>query len=157
MGLLLKNFLELDAKESALVLQWRNHRKVAPFMKHKQVALEEHLRFLESLKRDCTKAYFLVYENQTPIGVIDFVEIVPLQSCEFGIYQSPFLKGYGEMLMQEVLDYAFKTLSVKELKACVFKSNVKALELYLRFQFKIIKESAEMYNVSLSVGEGGVN
>ncbi|MDY2585585.1 UDP-4-amino-4,6-dideoxy-N-acetyl-beta-L-altrosamine N-acetyltransferase [Helicobacter sp.] len=153
MKIWLKNFRDLDAKEVVLVLEWRNHKNVAPFMRHKVVTLQEHLCFLESLKKDSTKEYFLVFKDAIPIGVIDFVEI-SLQSCAFGLYQNPSLSGFGSILMQEVLEYAFKILKVKELKACVFKNNTKALELYLKFGFTITKENATMYNVSLCAGGG---
>ncbi|WP_236033280.1 UDP-4-amino-4,6-dideoxy-N-acetyl-beta-L-altrosamine N-acetyltransferase [Helicobacter turcicus] len=140
----LKNFAQLNVKEGALVLEWRNHASVAAFMKQKNITKTEHLNFMESLKHDTSKEYFLVFANAIPIGVIDFIEIVRGFSCEFGIYQSPFLKGYGEILMQKVLDYAFNVLKVKELRACAFNANTKAIDLYLRFGFEITKRDARM-------------
>ncbi|WP_370524662.1 UDP-4-amino-4,6-dideoxy-N-acetyl-beta-L-altrosamine N-acetyltransferase [Helicobacter winghamensis] len=144
MRLELKNFTQLNEDEVALVLKWRNHASVATFMKQKHITKQEHLDFIESLKSDCSKEYFLVFENTIPLGVIDFIAIVRGVSCEFGVYQSPFLKGYGEKLMQKVLDYAFKTLRVKELCACAFNVNTRAIDLYLRFGFKIIRKDETM-------------
>lgn len=144
MELKLKNFTQLTAKEKALVLEWRNHTKVAFSMKQKSITETEHLNFIESLKKDISKEYFLVFANAIPIGVIDFIEIVRGLSCEFGIYQSPFLKGYGEVLMQKVLDYAFNVLKVEELRACAFNANTKAIRLYLRFGFEITKRDTKM-------------
>lgn len=143
-GLELKNFTQLNTKEIALVLRWRNHADVAKFMKQKSITQKEHLGFIESLKNDDTKEYFLVFENAIPLGVIDFIAIVREESCEFGIYQSPFLKGYGEVLMRAVLEYAFNVLKVQELRACAFCENIKAIELYLRFGFKMIAKDKEM-------------
>lgn len=140
----LKNFTQLNTNESALVLEWRNHESVATFMKQKSVTKEEHLSFIKSLDRDFSKEYFLVFDGEIPVGVIDFISIVRGESCEFGIYQSPFLKGYGRLLMQKVLEYAFNVLKVQELRACAFNTNTKAIDLYLRFGFEIIKKDEKM-------------
>lgn len=150
MSLLLKNFTNLNAQEAELVLRWRNHKHVADFMRQKSIAKAEHLDFIESLKHDSSREYFLVFDDAIPVGVIDFVSIVRGESCEFGIYQSPFLKGYGEVLMREVLRYAFEVLAVRVICARVFRGNTKALELYLRFGFNDIQEDDEMCYLSLS-------
>ncbi|HEC1767616.1 TPA: GNAT family N-acetyltransferase, partial [Campylobacter lari] len=69
-------------------------------------------------------------------------------SCEFGLYG--IKKGIGELLMQEVKNYAFNILKVQTLNACVFKENTKALNLYLKHGFKIIKEDNNFYFVNLN-------
>ncbi|MDA3967671.1 MULTISPECIES: UDP-4-amino-4,6-dideoxy-N-acetyl-beta-L-altrosamine N-acetyltransferase [Helicobacter] len=132
----LKNFTKLSCEESIMVLSWRNSPKVAPFMYNALISPKEHLEFLESLKTTCNKEYFLVYKGAIPIGVIDFINIQIGNSCEFGIYANPNLKGYGVILMETLLDYAFNTLKVKELKAQVQSENIKAINLYSKFGFK---------------------
>ncbi|WP_257935753.1 UDP-4-amino-4,6-dideoxy-beta-L-AltNAc o-acetyltransferase [Campylobacter lari] len=140
--IILKDFIHLNQEEIKLVLKWRNDESIAKFMKTQNITLKEHLSFLSSLKTDKTKKYFLVYDNKQAIGVIDFINITN-NSCEFGLYG--IKKGVGELLIQEIKNYAFNVLKVQTLNACVFKENTKALNLYLKHKFKIIKENNNFY------------
>ncbi|WP_139453486.1 UDP-4-amino-4,6-dideoxy-N-acetyl-beta-L-altrosamine N-acetyltransferase [Campylobacter armoricus] len=149
----LKDFNDLTQKEIKLVLKWRNDENIAKFMKTQNISLKEHLHFLTNLKSDKTKKYFLVYDDKDTIGVIDFINITQT-SCEFGLYG--IKKGVGKILMQEIKNYAFNVLNIQTLNACVFKENTKALNLYLKSNFKIIKEDDKFYFVSLSSMGGGI-
>ncbi|MCV3443959.1 UDP-4-amino-4,6-dideoxy-N-acetyl-beta-L-altrosamine N-acetyltransferase [Campylobacter sp. IFREMER_LSEM_CL1097] len=145
--IILKDFIHLTQEEIKLVLKWRNDESIAKFMKTQNISLEVHLNFLSSLKTNATKKYFLVYDDENIIGVIDFINITKL-SCEFGLYG--IKKGVGELLMQEVKNYAFNVLKIQTLNACVFKENTKALNLYLKHGFEVIKEDNNFYFVNLS-------
>lgn len=144
----LKDFIHLNEEEILLIWQWRNDEKISQFMKTKAFTLEEHKNFILKLKNDETKKYFLVFKDNEFIGVIDFINITQ-DSCEFGLYAKPNLKGVGQILMQEIKKYAFDTLKVKELKACVFKQNEKALKLYKNNDFIITKENNEFFYLNL--------
>lgn len=148
---MLKDFTKLDQKELEMVLQWRNDIRIKHFFLQKNISLKEHLNFIEKLKNDKTKKYFLVFENSKAIGVIDFVKINE-KACEFGLYQNPNLKGYGKVLMKFVLEYAFDTLKVQNLKARAFKDNERAINLYLSFNFSIEKSDEKMMYLSLNGG-----
>lgn len=143
----LKDFTHLDKKEILLVWQWRNDEKISQFMKTKYIDFKEHLNFIITLKKDQTKKYFLVFKNDEAIGVIDFINITQ-DSCEFGLYAKPNLKGVGQILMQEIKKYAFEILKIKELKACVFKQNKRALDLYLKNSFFVISENDDFFFLS---------
>lgn len=144
LNLMLKNFIDLNEFEKEFVLKYRNDKNINKFMKNKNITHEEHLNFLSDLKTNINKKYFLVYENEQIIGVIDFVNIA-LNSCEFGLYG--IKKGVGNLLMEEIKNYAFNVLKVQNLNACVFKENTKALNLYLKHGFNIINENDEFYFV----------
>ncbi len=143
----LKDFTHLDKKEILLVWQWRNDEKISQFMKTKYIDFQEHLNFIITLKKDQTKKYFLVFKDDEAIGVIDFINITQI-SCEFGLYAKPNLKGVGQNLMQEIKKYAFEILKIKELKACVFKQNKKALDLYLKSGFFITSKNDDFFFLS---------
>ncbi len=147
----LKNFTELNSQEIELIFKWRNHPDISQFMKTKYIDFEEHLRFLKKLHQDFSKKYFLVFQDEQIIGVIDFVNITT-KSCEFGLYAKPDLKGIGQILIQEIKKYAFENLKIKELKACVFKQNKKALDLYLKNGFYIKNEDKNMFYVEFMGG-----
>ncbi|HEB9329406.1 TPA: UDP-4-amino-4,6-dideoxy-N-acetyl-beta-L-altrosamine N-acetyltransferase [Campylobacter jejuni] len=147
----LKNFTELNSQEIELIFKWRNDTYISQFMKTKHINFEEHLRFLKNLHRDSSKKYFLVFQDEQMIGVIDFVNITT-KSCEFGLYAKPNLKGVGQILMNEIIKYAFEILKIKNLKACIFKQNQRALNLYLKNNFYIYNEDEEMFYLELSGG-----
>ncbi|EOI6145747.1 TPA: UDP-4-amino-4,6-dideoxy-N-acetyl-beta-L-altrosamine N-acetyltransferase [Campylobacter coli] len=143
----LKDFTHLDKKEILLVWQWRNDERISQFMKTKHIDFQEHLNFIIALKKDQTKKYFLVFKDDEAIGVIDFINITQ-DSCEFGLYAKPNLKGVGQILMQEVKKYAFENLKIKKLKACVFKQNKRALDLYLKSGFFVTSENDDFFFLS---------
>lgn len=153
--IVLKDFVQLKTQEKALVYKWRTHKDIASYMRNKKISWEEHLEFLESLKGDLTKKYFLVFEANKAIGVIDFVDICE-ESCEFGMYQSPNLKGYGRVLMQTLLKYAFETLKVTSLYARALNTNTKAISLYLAYGFNFFKKDCLMSYFVKSAGGGGL-
>ncbi len=143
-----KDFIHLNDYEIKLVWQWRNDKKISQFMKTKYIDFQEHLNFIIALKKDRTKKYFLVLKDDETIGVIYFINITQ-NSCEFGLYAKPNLKGVGQILMQEIKKYAFEILKIKELKACVFKQNKRALSLYLKNDFYIKHKDKNMFYVKL--------
>lgn len=150
----LKNFTSLNKSEFYLVLAWRNDPNIAHFTKNQRISLNEHLAFFDKLKILNDKKYFLVFDKDEPIGVISFIDICE-ESCEFGLYANPYLKGKGQILMDGLKSYAFGILKVGKIKACIFKHNEKALNLYLKNAFEIYKEDEKMFYISLSNGGGG--
>lgn len=148
----LRNFISLNENELKELLKWRN--SVGNFMKTQNISLKEHLNFVKSLKNDASRRYFVVFKGGQSIGVIHLFNI-SLQTCEFGLYAKPNLRGVGQLLMNEVLNYAFDTLKVQILKACVFKTNERALTLYLKNDFKIINEDETMLYLCKRGGGGG--
>ncbi|EEU8399941.1 UDP-4-amino-4,6-dideoxy-N-acetyl-beta-L-altrosamine N-acetyltransferase [Campylobacter lari] len=145
--IILKDFIHLNQEEIKLVLKWRNNESIAKFMKTQNITLKEHLSFLSSLKTNTTKKYFLVYDDKIIIGVINFINIAN-NSCEFGLYG--IKKGVGNLLMQKIKSYAFSVLKIQTLNACVFKENTKALNLYLKHGFEIIREDNNFYFINLN-------
>ena len=144
------NFTDLTDEQILMVLCWRNDERVAKYMKNKSVSEQEHRNFISNLKNDETKRYFLVKEDSDYIGVIDFVDIAA-DSCKFGIYANPELKG--KILMQTIAEYAAKTLKVGELKSCTYNENEKAIALYREFGFEIYGRDEQMSYMSLSLSK----
>lgn len=149
----LKNFTQLNKDEIKLVWEFRNDERVAKFMKTPFFSFEAHLEFIKNLSKDITKRYFVVFENEKIIGVIDYVKIED-DSCEFGLYQNPNLRGYGQILMQTLLDYAFEVLKMKQISAYVMNFNEKAKALYLKNGFEVVKKDETMTYFRL--GGGGI-
>jgi UDP-4-amino-4,6-dideoxy-N-acetyl-beta-L-altrosamine N-acetyltransferase len=138
MSVQLLNFTTLNAQEKAMILEWRNHPSVRTNMYNTDIiSQEEHLAFIDSLVKKEDKRYFLVQENTTNFGVIDFNDISSI-STKLGIYINPYLaqKGIGTLLMQTLIAYAFDVLKTHTLEAEVFAHNEKAIHLYNKFGFQ---------------------
>lgn len=142
------NFTSLSGEQKLMVLKWRNDERIAKFMKNKSVGKEEHFVFLERLKSIQDKIYFLVKDEGEFIGVVSFVDITK-ESCEFGVYKNPELKGVGKKLLDLIKDYAFFTLKVGSLKAKAYNNNEKALALYENFGFNIYAKDDEFSYLEL--------
>ncbi|EAK5530580.1 UDP-4-amino-4,6-dideoxy-N-acetyl-beta-L-altrosamine N-acetyltransferase [Campylobacter lari] len=142
-----KDFANLDIDENKEILKIRNSENVSKFMKNSHISYEEHLNFIQKLKNTTTKKYFLICKENERLGVIYFTDISN-NSCEFGLYG--IKKGVGNLLMEEIKNYAFNVLKVKILKACVFKENTKALNLYLKHNFTIYSENDKFLFVNLN-------
>ena len=142
------NFTSLSDEQKLMVLKWRNDERIAKFMKNKSVGKEEHFTFLERLKSIQDKIYFLVKDESEFIGVISFVDITK-ESCEFGVYKNPELKGVGKKLLDLIKDYAFFTLKVGSLKAKAYNNNEKALALNENFGFRIYAKDCEFSYLEL--------
>ncbi|EKM3482266.1 UDP-4-amino-4,6-dideoxy-N-acetyl-beta-L-altrosamine N-acetyltransferase [Campylobacter jejuni] len=143
-----KDFITLKLDKLKLVWQWRNDESVGQFMLNKSIKFEEHLNFIEQLKTSKDKKYFLLFKENQAFGVIYFNNITN-QTCEFGLYAKPNLKGVGQILMNEIIKYAFENLKVNTLKAYVFKDNRKALKLYQQNHFTIYDEDKDFYHIFL--------
>lgn len=134
----LLNFVDLSIKEKEMILEWRNNPSISKWMyNNKNISLEEHLVFIESLQQRNDKLYFLVKRDEEYIGVIDFVDISK-ESLEMGIYTNPNLKGCGLLLLEEIVRYSFNELKVNKIFAEVFLENERAYMLYKKFGFKDI-------------------
>lgn len=134
----LVNFVDLSLDEKKMVLEWRNHPDVRKWMfTQDKIELHDHLAFIESLKNRRDSLYFLVKKGNQDIGVIDFTDIDEKnRMTQFGIYTNPNLTKIGGLLMESIIDYAFKVLKIDTLIAEVFEKNISAIKLYDRYNFK---------------------
>lgn len=146
------DFIDLNDAQKEIVFKWRNDERVAKFMLHKNISLDEHLKFLNDLKTKSNKKYFLIKMGggSKYIGVIDFVNI-DQNSCEFGIYANPELKSQGKILMQLMINYAKNTLCVKQIKGYAYNFNQKAIALYEKFGFKIVAKDSDFTHFCLDL------
>ena len=97
-GYRFRNFLLLADEEKRMVLDWRNHEKVRSMMVNKDIIpLENHLRFIESLKDRVDCYYWLVFSpDNSPIGVLDLLHVDKKNDiAEFGNYLNPDEAGRG--------------------------------------------------------------
>lgn len=143
------NFINLTQFEKELILEWRNSDRVRFNMINSEViSLNNHIKFIESLKSREDKKYFLVKNSSEYIGVIYFTNI-EIDSCELGLYSNPNLRGVGSILIEQIIKEAFENLRVKKLKLEVKNSNERAINLYKKFNFREVNRKNSLIYMEL--------
>lgn len=143
------NFINLSLNEKKMVLKWRNHNTIKQWMyTQKEISLENHLNYINTLTTRTDKVYFLVKMNEEFIGVIAFTNIAK-DSAEIGLYAKPNLQGIGKTLMQSITEYGFNELKLSTLYSEVFEHNVSAIKLYKKFGFKEINKKENIIIMEL--------
>ncbi len=143
-GIELINFTEMTLQEKETVLEWRNTLSIRKWMFNKEeIKLIQHLNYIESLKKQSNKLYFLVKKQGIDIGVIDFTEINNTEkTANLGIYANPSIKGVGSILLETIINFAFIKLHVLRLISEAFDNNFPAIKLYKKFMFRTIASRA---------------
>ncbi|MDR2152379.1 MAG: UDP-4-amino-4,6-dideoxy-N-acetyl-beta-L-altrosamine N-acetyltransferase [Helicobacteraceae bacterium] len=145
------NFIDLSSDRLRQVLEWRNQTNVREFSNEKKtILIDEHLAFVERLKRDAQKAYYFVLlqtKNARGGGVFSFNDITNEQAL-MGLYKDgqSTLKGTGGVLMELALLTA-RQKGLKRLYLRLLKDNDRAMRLYKRFDFAIVSEDEKMYRM----------
>ena len=138
----LVNFTDLTLEEKKMVLTWRNHNEIKKWMYNQNdILLDNHLMYIENLSNSIDKKYFIVKQNESYIGVVDFIQIDDKnKECEFGLYANPFEKtvGIGRILEELCIKYVFEILKFKKLKLEVFTENKQVRNLHKKYNFQEI-------------------
>ncbi len=139
------SFIDLSNNDKLMVLDWRNNEDVRKWMYNSNIiSKEEHLAFIDTLKTNETKHYYLVLYKENYIGVMYITDIDSInKTAEFGIYSNPGLKGNGKILMASICEYSFNILNLHKIIAEVFADNQRAINLYSHFDFKKIDEKIQ--------------
>ncbi len=136
----LHNYVSLDVEEKILALDMRNHPDIKKWMHNlNYISKQTHLEFVNGLKGDTSRYYFLVKQQNRVLGSINFSNINRPNSAEFGIYINPFnqLKGSGKVLEAIANYFALEELAVNKLRLEVFSTNERAINFYNKSGFKL--------------------
>ena len=104
-----------------------------------EISMENHIEFIDDLQFSKDRQYMLVKKDSNYLGVVYFTDIdFDKKSSYFGLYANPFEKipGVGKILEATCLKYVFDLLKFKKIKLEVFSNNVKAINLYKKFNFR---------------------
>ncbi|GAA3736196.1 hypothetical protein GCM10022422_19070 [Flavobacterium ginsengisoli] len=122
------NFTDLNNEELLLVFNWRNNYEVRKWMYSTDlVELDNHFNFVERLKTDKSKLYFLVKRNDLPIGTFSLTGIENGEA-EWGYYVAPDYhhKNIGVEFYYYALEYIYLVLKMKNVKGYVLTTNKSA-------------------------------
>ncbi|MBR1617023.1 hypothetical protein IJ670_02620 [bacterium] len=148
-----KNFTKISEEEKRLVLEWRNSDRVRQKMANTEIiSLENHLKFVESLKtrKDCR--YYLFCVDDVPVGVYDIVDIKEDGSGGVGgsyIGDTNYL-GYGLLISFIINDKFFKH-SKTNTKFYVMKNNKRTFLMHKNiFGAEIDSEDEKQWNLFIT-------
>lgn len=101
-----------------------------------EISLPDHFHFIQTLKTDETKSYWLVERNGFAIGVVYLIHIDEEQP-ELGMYLSPerIGMGHGSWMLKHFLSFLFSELELPIVRLEVYANNQAALHLYKKFGF----------------------
>jgi len=152
-GYVYKNFTQLNREEIIQVWNWRNSPEIRRyFYNTDEIPLQSHFKFIYTLGRRNDVCYWLVIENDNPIGVMDLTDIkIHEERAEMGYYIIPDMleNGIGLNFVYTNLIFAFEKIGCKTILGGVHKDNRNArlLDEYLGFTLNENKESMG-YNIS---------
>ncbi len=146
-----KNFVNLSLDEKAMILSWRNDPRISKWMcNRKELSMDNHLAFIDSLDGRTDAYYWLVYKDEIPVGVFDIVDIDLIENdCEPGYYLNPeYLdSGIGLQFNYYCRSFVYHILDITSVKGHILVGNTSA---YTMSQFfgvyaisKIVKDGAE--------------
>jgi len=132
----LKKYQDLSPYEVIQVAHWRNSYAIRKCMIERDIfSLKAHKHFIKFLDFPFVKV--------EDLGAFNF-QFVDNDSVELGIFKNPFKKRVGTFLMEQALLYAKKHFPEKKIILKVFKHNRRAIKLYKRFDFKVIKQEKRL-------------
>lgn len=126
-----KNFIQLSLEEKLKVLDWRNDDGIRKWMYNSDILQrDEHLNFINKLssRNDCY--YWLVCNEEGPVGVMNITSVdAKNDKAELGYYLVPGLCGEGFFFVRECFYFFFKVLGIKTFYGAVNEDNKEAIML----------------------------
>jgi len=143
------NFTELNEFEINLVHKERNNLEVRVKMfDNKLIPIQEHLTFLENLKKDNTKIFFLVKRANLYIGVYSLVKIGDGNAQGgFYLFKEAREKNLVIDFLYNTITYIFNNYLITNINGYALKDNKAAnrINKFLGFRDSIPSKSNELY------------
>lgn len=121
-------FVPINESLLEVTRRWRNTARIQQQVRAVgHVTREAQQQWYERLKHDDTQRYFVLYQQDEPIGTLAFTQIdLSQHEAEWGGYigAERYWPGTGLVLEAAALDYAFVHLRLTRLYAEVFEDNL---------------------------------
>lgn len=134
-------FKPLSQLQLELVWQWRNSARIQNNMHNNNpVAWQDHCKWFDGLQQDTTRKFFVLWQQQRPIGVLNFSGLDTVRP-EWGCYlgETNVWPGSGIILESAALDYAAKFTQFSHLLAQVLSFNDAANKMHKVFEYQKVK------------------
>ena len=143
----ISRFSPLTSNELEVVLQWRNQPHIRQNM-HSQdeITWAQHEAWFDALKNDESRCFFVYYQNDRPIGVLNFSEHQSTPyTLEWGCYigEDDVWPGSGLLLEIAALQYALELKGAAVLYAEVLSFNKSVIKLHTLFQYTPLEDGRE--------------
>lgn len=135
-------FRPLTETELSLIWQWRNLPDIRRNMHNDTlISWPEHLAWFEKLQSDFSRSIFVFYQNERPIGVLNFNQRSS-GVLEWGCYlgESNVWPGSGLLLEIAALDYAAMQSTQHSLYAEVLSFNQSVLKMHRLFGYQPLSD-----------------
>ena len=137
-------FRPLTEADLELVWQWRNQPDIRRNMHNDTpISWHEHLAWFEKLQHDLSRNFFVFYQNERPIGVLNFNQHSS-GVLEWGCYlgETNVWPGSGLLLEIAALDYATMQNAQHSLYAEVLSFNQSVLKMHQLFGYQPLPDLA---------------
>ena len=156
-----ENILNSTLEEQKEIRIWRNKEDIRKYMFNNEIiSEEEHLKWLESLKRAINKEVFYVIYNNVKIGIAS-IDKISEEIYEFGYYLNDLVpkgKGIGKKVFYYFYLFLFHNYKkLNEIRCEVLNNNLASLNLLFFLGMTKIEErqisiNEQIFNsVSLSI------
>lgn len=130
--------------DTDLIVKWRNSPDVKKnFFYREEFTKESHEKWMREQVEKGHVAQFIILKDGKPIGS-NFLRDLDLEKGigEYGVFigdSESWGKGYGTEAMKQVLEYAFGSLGLNNVKVTVMSGNDISLHHVMRLGCKISK------------------
>lgn len=150
----------LDSEILNEILVWRNHLNVRLNMYNSSIiSKDEHKLFIEGLKTNFNKQYWLVKRKNQDCGIVNIESYFNnFEESEWGYYLSPrFIgSGVGIEVAYECVQLFFEKLGVKKLIGQIKESNSENRRIQMALGFKTLNltiKNGENYMYTILEGK----
>ncbi len=132
-GMQIIDFVLLDQQDLHAIFLLRQDLRIAKWMYSKELTWQAHLDFIATLKKDCSRRYFVFKKEEKMLGVGSLSRINLLhQNAFIGIYKNPQYQRVGDMILQALEVIAFEHFGLHALFLEVLEHNHRAIRCYER-------------------------
>lgn len=136
-------FKPLQQAQLELVWQWRNSERIKQNMHNNQpVKWDEHSAWFDKLQEDTSRQFYVFFQNQRPIGVLNFSNMhsaTPEWGCYLG--ETNVWPGSGIILELAALDFTASHSQFSHLLAEVLSFNQSANKMHKVFEYEQVNST----------------
>ena len=142
---LFKNFTELNPCELSEVLEGRNEEWVRKWMtSDREISMEEHLKFIDSLRGSDDQIYFRIEYRGNFVGVYSLININD-RSGVGGFWISKYArdKSLGLSVVYHSINYIFSICAINKILGYQLKTNAATARLNAALGFLVVPDPTQ--------------
>lgn len=139
------NYISLSDEDLLTILEYRNNIEVRHMMSNpKEIPISEHLKYVENLRLDNNKFYWIVKKKEKIIGAINLNNVnYEMRSALWGIFLNPNYigTGLGVEVEFEGMKVFFEEFGLNYIKAEVLNKNIDSHSIQAKFNFREVENN----------------